>query len=161
LVSVGIERAKPHQAFGGYCGEEQMSQNGPYLSQMGPKTGKDRPPDWPSPSPSRQSPATLKGTSHVSPQIIRTGSGPTRLNGVEHRLHSHRCYWTVGSARGVVPGRPGFRQLKRAGSAICRFGRWRGGAGPTTIQLTRAEAYSRRPTSISRTTGAELSSDFG
>jgi hypothetical protein len=45
-IPIGIERAKPQQALGGNCGEEQMSQNGPYLSQMGPKNSNAAPPDW-------------------------------------------------------------------------------------------------------------------
>jgi aromatic ring-opening dioxygenase catalytic subunit (LigB family) len=46
LISLGIKHAKPRHAFGGDCCEEQMSQIGPYLSQMGPKNANVSPPHW-------------------------------------------------------------------------------------------------------------------
>ena len=51
---VWIKRAKPEQAFGRDGCQEQMSQIGPYLSQMGPNNTKQATPDWrctPAPSP--------------------------------------------------------------------------------------------------------------
>ena len=61
LIPVGIERSKSQHALGGNCGEEQMSQIGPYLSQMGPKTSKRAPPDWPVPLLLRAQPPFRKG----------------------------------------------------------------------------------------------------
>ena len=51
LIVVGIKRAKPDEAFGGDCSQEQMSQIGPYLSQMGPINPHLETPDWRCPSP--------------------------------------------------------------------------------------------------------------
>jgi hypothetical protein len=46
FIAVWINRAKSDQAFGRNCCQEQMSQIGPYLSQMGPNNTKQATPDW-------------------------------------------------------------------------------------------------------------------
>ena len=46
FIAVWINRAKSDQAFGRNCCQEQMSQIGPYLSQMGPNNRKQAIPDW-------------------------------------------------------------------------------------------------------------------
>ena len=45
LEAVGIEGPESENTFGWDGGQEQMSQNGPYLSQKGPKSGMLRVPD--------------------------------------------------------------------------------------------------------------------
>ena len=61
LKAVGVKHAESQKTFGGHCGEQQMSQIGPCLSQMGPINAKDGDPDWRR-APSRASPLNLKGT---------------------------------------------------------------------------------------------------
>src|SRR5215213_2364125 len=86
MITVGIERTKPQQAFGGNCSAQQMSQICPYLSQMGPKTSTAASPDWRCP-PTISHNATLKGTLHVSLQDLRFGTRLDRVCRPEHRLH--------------------------------------------------------------------------
>ena len=46
LKAVGVEGPESKNTLRWDGSQEQMSQNGPYLSQKGPKTGMPRVPDW-------------------------------------------------------------------------------------------------------------------
>ena len=90
LIAVGIEHAEPQQAFGGNCGEQQMSQIGPYLSQMGPKTASVVPQIGGVP------PLGITATSERDltclASDLRTRAGPAGVGRPEHRLHPYRRY---------------------------------------------------------------------
>ena len=126
LEPVRIQGAESESALSGDGGEEEMSQNGPYLSQKGPYNPDTRPSDWRQP-------------------LVRTDS----LRGY---LHDPPRF-EVDCARVPDLGRPDLR-LRPGGHH--RAFRRHAGVSKLRAPITRlvCRAYSRSPTATSWTTDA-------
>src|SRR5215213_1658875 len=128
-----------------------MSQIGPCLSQMGPINAKCGGPDWAVCSSPGASSHTERD-SHVTPEELRSRTGPACLGRSQHRLHSDRRDWPVRPDTSFVRG-AGSRELTKVSIMPGPLG-----PGSDSNQLG-AAAYSRSPIISSSTTGASLSSD--